>query len=387
MRVSYTPFFFAKEGEFMALQHAPKEQRAVMLPLFEIGPFTEKMREQAKYRNLSAPICAYIHNIANDIRDSLPSAAVMVDTVQWQLHETTETGEVPVVYAINALQEREQPVVPVVGLDRWESPEYQLALKTLSIDEEATWAIRLDASDIEDAADPEHFLERVEEVVQGLGLLARQVGFLMDFGDVFGKDINHIEIQANRVLQVLGGGGYQFFSVVGCSMPSTINLAVKEHNSDAVLPRKEVMAWKRLRVAHRKLPLAYGDYGVRGPQSSDIPNPYTNGKIRYTIEDAFFVVRGETRQGDSEQMYRLANEVASSKHYQGPDFSWGDKELYRRAVREDIGKLKPKIIGPGGSSEWIQFDTSHHVAWVHVEIAATEHALNAAPAEVQISHN
>jgi hypothetical protein len=387
MRISYTPFLHAKEGEFVALQYAKNEQLAHMLPLFEIAPFTEKTREQAQYRNSSAPICAYIHNIVSAIYESFPNGPVMVDTVQWQLNEITETGVAPVAYAINALQELEQPVVPVVGLDRWESPEYQLALKTLSVDEEATWAIRLDASDIEDAADPDHFLERIEDVVQELGLLPRQIGFLLDFGDVFMKGLEQIEFEASRVLQLLGAGGYQFFSLIGCSMPPTIDRAVKKHNTEAVLPRKEVMAWQNLRAKHSDLPLTYGDYGVRGPGTSDIPNGHTNGKIRYTIEDAFFIARGESRQNDKQQMYRLANLVASSEHYQGPDFSWGDKELYRRAIRENIGKRKVKIIGPGGSNEWIQFDTSHHLAWVHVEIAAIEHALAATPVEVEISAN
>jgi len=386
MRISYIPFFHAKEGEFVALQNAPKEQRAAMLPLFEIGPFTEKMREQAQYRNHITPVCAYLHNIADAIVSSFSGGPVMVDTaVQWQLNETTETGEVPVAYAINALHERDQPIIPVVGLDRWELPEYQLAMKSLGVGDDATWAIRLDSSDIEDAAEPEHFLERVQDVMQGLGLLSRQVGFLMDFGDLTGKTVEQIEILANRVLQLLGPDGYQFFSLAGCSMPATIDQAVKKHNTEAVLQRKEMLAWQRLRARHRNLPLAYGDYGVRGPGSSDVPNKHTNGKIRYTIQNAFFVVRGESRQTDSQQMYRLANVVASSQHYQGPGFSWGDKELYRRAIRENIGKRRPKTIGPGGSNEWIQFDTSHHMAWVLVEVAAIEHALTAQPVDVEVT--
>jgi hypothetical protein len=387
MSTSYTPFFFAKEGEFIALQHSTKEQRATMLPLFEVGPFTDKLREQAQYCNLETPICAYIQNIAQAIRESFPNGPVMIDTIQWQLDETTETGEAPVAYAINALRALEQRVVPVIGLDRWDSQEYQLALKNLNLDDDATWAIRLDAADIEDAADPVHFMDRVEDVMQSLGLQPKQVGILIDFGDVFRKEVADIEIEANRVLELLAPSGYQFFSIVGCSMPPLINLAVKNHNSEAVLPRKEIMAWQSIRAAHKGLPIAYGDYGVRGPQSSDVPNQYTNGKIRHTIKEGFFVVRGETRQGDREQMYRLANIVASSPFYQGPDFSWGDKELYRRAIRENVGKRKPRIIGPGGSPEWIQYDTNHHIAWVHIEIAAVEHALAAAPVEVQVSGN
>ncbi|MDZ4377190.1 MAG: hypothetical protein U0973_03390, partial [Xanthomonadaceae bacterium] len=93
-------------------------------------------------------------------------------------------------------------------------------------------------------------------------------------------------------------------------------------------------------------------------------------------QNAFFVARGQSVQkDDGTQMYRLANIVASSPHYQGPDFSWGDSELYRRAIRE-------KKVGPGNSNSWIKFDTSHHMAWTVLEVAEVEHALAAVPVEV-----
>ena len=376
MHVSYTPFFHAKDGEFTALRHSSKEQRAVTLPLFEIGRFTEKKRQQARFKDDTAPICSYLSGLVNSICDVFPSGPVMVDTFSWQLEETTETGEVPVAFAINALLERDRAVVPVVGLDRWESPEYQLALKSLDPEDFSAWSIRLDSADIEDAADSKHFLDRMEEVLQGLGLTTKQVGVLLDFGDVTGKTIEQIEEQAVRVLNLLGPSGYRFFSMVGCSMPPSINLAVQNPNSEGAIARKEMLAWRNVRSANPALPIAYGDYGVRGPTSSDIQNPHINGKIRYSFQNAFFVARGQSVQkDDGTQMYRLANIVASSAHYLGPNFSWGDSELYRRAVRE-------KNVGPGNPNNWIMFDTSHHLAWVVLEVAEVVHAFTAAPVEV-----
>ncbi|MGN6322607.1 MAG: beta family protein [Dyella sp.] len=373
MRISYTPFFHAKDGEFTALQHSKAEQRAVTLPLFEIGRFTESRRKLVRFKNDETPMCAYLNWVADSICDAFPSGPVMVDTFSWLPAELTETGEVPVSFAIHALVEREREVVPVVGLDRWEDETYRLALKGLNADDFETWAVRLDTADIEDAADPEHFLERMDEVLQELGLTASQTGVLLDFGDVTGKTDDQIEAEARRVLDLLGPNGYRFYSLIGCSMPPTINLAVKQPNSQGDVIRKEMTAWRRLRAAYPALPIAYGDYGVRGPTSSDIPNPHTNGKIRYTYSNAFFVARGQSvKNDDGSQMYRLANTVASSEHYQGPSFSWGDSELYRRAIRE-------KNVGPGNSNKWIMFDTSHHLAWVILEIAEIERALRAVP--------
>jgi hypothetical protein len=384
MRVVYTPFLHAKKGEFEAMEHASTAERRLMLPLFEIAPFTDKVHALVRYRDLAEPIAAYLRTTAAEIVDSYPQQPVMVDTARWTETEMTETGELAITYAIQALRDRGQPVVPVVGLVRWESEEYQLALKALPFKGEPTWALRLDTADMEDAADPEHFLERVKEVMQGLGVLPKNMGILMDFEDVSGHLVDTLEALADRVLRLLGPGGYQFYSLVGCSMPPSVDKAVKKHNTEGTVSRKEMLAWRRLRAAHRHLPLAFGDYGVRGPRSSDAPNPYTNGKIRYTIEDQFYIVRGEPRKKYDEQMHRLAAIVTASQHYLGPDFSWGDSEIYRRAVRENIGKKMFKLIGPGGTTDWIKYDTSHHMAWVHRELVAAEHALGAALVEVQI---
>lgn len=373
MRVSYTPFFHAKDGEFTALHRSSAKQRAVTLPLFEIGRFTERRRALVRFKDDETPMCSYLSWMADSICNAFPSGPIMVDTFAWLLTELTETGEVPVSFAINALLERERAVVPVVGLDRWEDETYQLALKSLNADDFETWTIRLDTADIEDAADPKHFLERIDEVLKELGLTTGRTGILLDFGDVTGKSDDQIVSEARRVLDLLGPNGYRFYSLIGCSLPPTINLAVKRPNSQGVVIRKEMTAWRRLREAYPKLPIAYGDYGVRGPTSSDIPNPHTNGKIRYTYNNALFIARGQSvKNDDGNQMYRLANIVASSEHYQGPEFSWGDSELYRRAVRE-------KKIGPGNSNTWIMFDTSHHLAWVVLEIAEVERALRAIP--------
>lgn len=384
MRIVYTPFLHAKEGELTAIEHTSSAERAVMLPLFEIGAFTDKVRELVKYRHLSHPMAAYLRTTAAEIAQAYSRQPVMIDTARWTETEITETGELAVAYAIQALRELGQPVVPVVGLVRWESDEYQLALKTLSFGGEPTWALRLDTADMEDAADSDHFLERIQEVMQGLGVLPKNVGVLMDFEDVSGHSIETIETLADRVLRLLGPSGYQFYSLIGCSMPPSVDKAVKKHNTEGTVPRKELLAWRRLRMAYRHLPLAFGDYGVRGPRSSDAPNPYTNGKIRYTIQDQYYIVRGEPRKKGDEQMHRLSAIVAASQHYLGPDFSLGDLAIHERAARKNIGKKKFKIIGPGGTTDWIAFDTSHHLAWVHREVLATEHSIAAAPIDIQI---
>ncbi|CAD0353627.1 beta family protein [Xanthomonas hortorum] len=379
MQVSYTPFLHAKDGEFCALAKSKVSHLKGMLPLFEVDAFTELTAKVARYKHSPTPKMTYLNWIADQIEEVMPFGPVMVDAFAWKHYERIESNELPVAFMVNALMEREVSVIPVVGLDRWDDPEYQFSLKSLDIDSLPMWALRLQTDEIEDAIDPGHFLGRIDEVLRGLGLNAGQLGLLVDFGDVCKKDPQVLVDLSARVLTLVDGLGLPFISIVGCSMPPSINEAVKKPNSQAVVMRKEMVAWRQLRQMFRQFPIVFGDYGVRGPRSSSAPNPNVNGKIRYTIENGAFIARGQSKaKDDGEQMYRLSQLVVSSPHYMGAAFSWGDQEIHRRAIRE-------KKVGPGGANCWIKFDTSHHLAWVAQEVAAIEHELAATPALVELS--
>jgi hypothetical protein len=242
-------------------------------------------------------------------------------------------------------------------------------------DEIAYWAIRLDTADIDEAAEPEELLGRLDDVLEGLGIERAQTGILLDFGNVFGKDVTAISAPALKLLDLIGADGYRFYSVAGCSMPPSIDKAVKDHDSEGLLPRGEMLAWQTLRAARPLLPIVYGDYGVRGPTSVTVPVKHVNGKIRHTVNGAFFIARGKSIQDEkSTQMYRLARVVATSVHFQGPGYSWGDAELYKRATFKAGDKPR---VQPHWTNEWIRYDTSHHLKHVLTEVTATETALAA----------
>src|SRR6185437_10692017 len=114
-----------------------------------------------------------------------------------------------------------------------------------------------------------------------------------------------------------------------------------------------------------KLPLVYGDYGVRGPGSNEgIRNPHTNAKIRYTADKAFLVVRGHSVKKERQviQMPKLARAVVNSRDFLA-GLSWGD-----RVIQECSSGLPVK----GGHGKWIAYDTSHHLAFVVEELREFE---------------
>jgi len=173
--------------------------------------------------------------------------------------------------------------------------------------------------------------------------------------------------RAQRIISALAPLGFKHYATAGCSMPASIELAVPNTNSTGRVVRREWALWRALRSSFPQYSWIYGDYGVRGPRSADdIIAPHTNGKIRYTNGGGYFVARGHSLQLEDKggQMHGLADTVINSPNFMGPEFSWGDSEIVRVSETEFCGN----------STQWISFDTNHHIAWVIQEVE--EYILN-----------
>ncbi|HAS8353781.1 TPA: hypothetical protein I7721_22200, partial [Vibrio vulnificus] len=144
-----------------------------------------------------------------------------------------------------------------------------------------------------------------------------------------------------------------------------INNMVPKVNTNGIVIRKELKVWKAIKKFNKNINFIFGDYGVANPQvGDDVIAPDANGKIRYTIEDSYFVVRGYSRrQGEKgSQMHGLCRRLISSGYYIGPAFSWGDSKIEECAQGEFTGN----------PMNWISIDTSHHMTYVVSEIKEYE---------------
>lgn len=365
MTVNYLAIYKAKPGELEALAKTKKVHAAQVLPLLEICRIGKSVRTAARFKNSSALICDYLTETAERIAQVRKGQWTLVDAFQWNPDTVTETGEHILPYVYNKLESLGVPVVPVIGYDRWDSKVYRLAMQGIEASDDKYYCLRLDSHAVEDAEDPEYFKERITEILGGLGIEPGRCAVLIDFGDVTALSLETLVDAAETLVGILEPMGFQRFASAGCSLPATIDKAVKQQNSTGKVIRKEMLLWQTMRASHPKLTWLFGDYGVRGPNTADdIISPNTNGKIRHTIDQNYFVVRGHSMQhGDKgAQMYELAKTVVNSIHYMGEDFSWGDS----RIMACSNGDFK------GGSTQWIAIDTNHHLAWVVQEVVEYE---------------
>ncbi|HHT8992542.1 TPA: beta family protein [Burkholderia cenocepacia] len=366
MIANYIPIYKAKQGELKAVANAKKTHDRRMLPLFEVCRIGKSVREAKRFKGCAALTCAYLDEVADQIANVRKGKSAMVDAFQWKADSTTETGEHILPYVYSRLEALGVSVIPVIGYDRWDSDVYRLSMLNLELKADRYYCLRLDSHAIEDAEDPVFFEERILDILDGLGVEAKQCAVLLDFGDITAQSVEDLINGADRVMQVLAPMDFRFFATAGCSLPSTIDKAVKQQDSTGKVVRKEMLLWQTLRVGYPNVRWLFGDYGVRGPNTADdIISPHTNGKIRHTIDRSYYIVRGHSVQfGDGgAQMHALAKKVVDSGNYMGEDFSWGDAQILACSEKE---------TGPGNSTTWIAIDTSHHLAWVVAEIEEFE---------------
>jgi hypothetical protein len=362
MNSQYFPVVRAKAGEIEALRNLSKLDKASLercTPIFEITKLEGKSLEAARKRS-NTPFEDYLDARAHQIAEVFRGKHVILDVSQWPIGFSTEGGEQILSYICNSLSELGVLVCPVIGYDRWESVEYRETIKSMVLPERAFYCIRLDSLAIEDLGDVDHLNEIVEDMVSSAGLNERSTPVLIDIGDVTRlpmQDVMEIVEAAYGHMKALG---FEYIIMAASSIPDSIDKAVKERDSSNLVQRKEMIVWKGFLSANPTASLYFGDYGVRNPRSSDAIATNMNVKIRYTVNNAFFVVRGHSVKGEDgfAQSQKLSKKIVDSIHYRGVGFSWGDAKI----MQCSLGKLV------GSPTNWIAYDTNHHLKTVVGEI-------------------
>lgn len=361
MDYKYIPILKAKQGEFEALEKTKNSVSNKVLPLFEVAKLSERTRTTQRFAKSSTITCDYLDEVAEKIAEALHGNKVLVDTYQWAPSSATETGEHIIPYIYEKLASLGVTAIPVVGYDRWGSTPYKEAMQELEVGVEEFYCLRLDSHAVEDAAEPEFFQEQLATILDDLEIEPSRCIILLDFGDISHAALEDMLDKGAQITEQLDSFGFKHIATAGCSLPPTINDAVKKQNSTGKVLRKEMLLWQTLRAQYPHINWVFGDYGVRSPNTGDDKmSPHTNGKIRHTINKHFYIVRGHSMQiaPKGVQMYGLAKKIVESPNYLGSDFSWGDSKI-DQCSREE-GK-------PGNSTVWISIDTNHHIAFVLAE--------------------
>ncbi|BBJ22167.1 beta family protein [Candidatus Nitrotoga sp. AM1P] len=353
MSFLYVPVMAAKRGEFTALLNLRSSASEKTIPLFELPAKKPDANVHEKT----------INRTAINAGKAWGARRAFLDISKWSSDARTESGIHVLEYAFAQFRANSVIAYPVVGYDRWDDPTYSQALKNIRKSFPVPPCIRLDREAIQqDMPDFSYFSDRINDIMASLDVEHNSCYVMVDFGDVATDSVPDVITNAEMAVTTLRNLGFSTVIVVGGSMPVAINEAVDIPDAEGCIPRIEMMAWKAIFSGSKDRKIIFGDYLIRSANTVEgVIAPNANAKIRYTIGNQFFVVRGHSKKLDSLTLQHkvLAEKLVASPHFMGAPFSWGDSEIFNcsigiREIRDHTGM--------------IAVDSNHHICAVLTEI-------------------
>lgn len=352
MSLLYVPLMAAKSGEFTALSELKGIAAEQIKPLLDLPTKTKTASVDA------------IKATAVKAGKAWKNKPAYIDITKWTSDSRVENGMHVLEYAFNRLKEYGIKIDPVIGYDRWDDPAYQQALKNICQTTVGVRpCIRLDSESVkDDLPDTDYFFDRLTEILDTLDIEPIDCTIVLDLGDVSKSVIPDLIAIVDDAINTIRDYGILDIVVAGGSMPDSVNKAVKNHDSDGHILRNEVMVWKAIFNSFKDKKIVFGDYTVRNPKSVEgIIALNANAKIRYTVQNQFYILRGHSKQVDSLALQNkdLAKRLVASSEFSTASFSWGDAKI--EACANGILEIK-------SPTTMIAIDTNHHIQAVVSEI-------------------
>ena len=353
MSILYVPIMAAKRGEFTALSNLQGTMAEKMIPLFELPA------KKADAKGLEKSIS----KTASNAGKAWGGRSAFLDISKWSPNARTESGIHVLEYAFSQFVSGGVVTHPVVGYDRWDDPSYSQAVKNVRKYYSVTPCIRFDREAVQDdMLDFSYFADRVNDIMISLDVGPHNCFVMVDFGDVSTSSVPDIIEDTEMAVKTLRSMGFGTVIVVGGSMPNAVNKAVDTRDAEGCIPRIEMMAWKAVFSDTKDKQIVFGDYLIRSPNAAEgVIAPDANAKVRYTIDNQYFIVRGHSKREDSlaSQHKDLTKKLVASAFYTGVQFSWGDSELLNCSI--GIKEIRDATL-------MIAVDSNHHIAAVVSEI-------------------
>ena len=351
----YVPCLRWKLGEYQAVSVLSDTIKNVFTPIIEApgkGYDFAAKKEKKTIDELLAPF-------ANRVLKNWGKLSCMVDLRLIKDAERMANGIHPVRFVFHELRMLDCQAIPVTSLIR--DAEYQQEIKAALTKDKNGVCLRIT---IEQAA-KSTFKAEADSVLSTLEIPPAGCDFILDLGapnfvpiEGFVKIIKSITTNLPHL------NNWRTFTILGTSFPESMGSIKK---GGEIVPRNEWQLYKRLvnnfKKANLRLP-AFGDYAINHPKELELDWRVvrSSATIRYTIDDGWYIVKGENiRDYGCGQYHELSQKVLASRYYYGPTFSWGDG--YIQTCTNTNSK-------PGNPTKWIQVGTNHHIVKVAQDIAS-----------------
>jgi Beta protein len=350
----YVPCLRWKQGEYQALLRLTDESKCSLTPLIEVPEIGYDFEAGKPSKTLDDHLAPFATRVDAKWR----SRSCFVDLVLIDRHQRMADGTHPVRFVHDQLRAKACSAVPVFGFDR--DADFRRAVQDVVAQDGRGLCLRVSLEEAARGIRPD-----VEEVLQQTELSPEDVDLVLDLGS---PNFVPIDGFAKLLTSVVGHiprlKGWRTFSIIGTSFPPSM---AEVKSSPETLPRSEWLVYRRLcaELASEGMRLpTFGDYGISHPDLLDLDMRLVkpSASIRYTINDAWHVIKGPNVRDHGYSQYRgHCLDLVSCAVFMGSDFSWGDNYIAECAV----GKAST-----GNLTTWRAVGTNHHLEKVVADIAS-----------------
>ena len=354
----YVPILKWKMGEYQALNRLTDPVKDGLTPLLEIPPVgfdheTGQDRESAD---------AHLGDFGRRLKSKWPGRSCFVDLKYLPPYTRLAGGQHCVEGVFAAARAEGCNAVPVVSFAN--DPAFVAAVTTVNRQDQRGVCLRLGMPDF----DRPSFLADIGTLLRLLGVGWAETDLVVDFGTP-----NYIPIAAFvRIMQALLGmlpnpNRWRTLTLAGTAYPQSVATLASPFQT---VQRYEWAAYRTLvsQIGRDARIPTFGDYGVAHPDLVELDmriiKPFA--KLRYTIDDAWYIGRGTPVRthgfGQYQQMCQL---LMQQPYFSGAGYSAGDAYIADCAAGR---------AATGNLSTWVWVSTNRHLTKVAADLA-TLHAI------------
>lgn len=359
----YVPILKWKQGEYLGLSRLNESIKGYVVPLIEIPVIGFDFEKE----KVAKTVEEHLDPFAKRYKTHWNNRRAFID-VSLIEKEVFDDGRGPLEYIFERLAGENHGLVPVTGIAN--TPEHKKAVREIFKDRKKHGiCVRLYLDDLYG-----------DEVVSLLDETEAKFGDCDLILDLKAPNFSEVENFADAILENLklipGYTSWRSLTICGTAFPE--NLAGIKSPGGRI-SRDE---WRLFKVLAQRIPKSgrmpnFGDYAISNPVSveGDMRLITPSASIRYTIDDAWHIVKGSRVRPSREdkkkkipfdgygQFKNLCQKITSDKTvFSGIQFSPGD---------EYIRDCSTGKRGTGNLSTWRWVGNNHHITKVVTDLRAS----------------
>ena len=351
----YVPCVRWKQGEYQALLRLFAETKDNITPLIEVPEIGWDFEKRVEAKTLDEHLAPF----AKRVQEKWGNALCFIDLQLLEPNARLSGGTHPLYFVFKELRRYRCASVPVTGPER--DDEYQQAVRRAASEDRRGVCLRLR---LEQAA-RDDVKQTVDSLLRMLLAQPDNTDFVLDLG---APNFVPLEVFSGLLQSIIARIPYlarwRTFTMIGTSFPSTMG--------ELVIGPQEVVRheWRlykhlvgALLQAGRRLP-TFGDYTIAHPDVAplDMRKVKPAASIRYTVEDAWYILKGpNVRDHGFAQYQDLCRLLTSARFFAGSGFSAGDDYIEGCANGTKT---------TGNLTTWRWVATNHHIQKVVADIAS-----------------